>query len=71
MDGQLNRSLFGKLGTQLGSRAASIRSGILTMAGLALFTVAGFDYSRPAGLGAAAFSCLALDWYFSAPKAAR
>ena len=66
----MNRSLFGKLGQQLGNRAASIRSGVLTMGGLGLGVYAGFEYSRPLGIAAAAFACLALDWYFSAPKAA-
>lgn len=47
---------------KLGRHAASIRSGVLSIAGFGLLTAAAFTYTTWAGLTAAGVSCLLLDW---------
>lgn len=64
----MNRSLFGKLGRQLGSRATGIRSGILTLGGFAALTYAAFQWTFIAGWVAVGVSCLIADLYFDKAK---
>lgn len=66
----VNRSLFGKLGQQLASRAASIRSGILTLAGLGSLVAGAWTYGMVAGFVATGLSLLVLDLYWSAGEKA-
>lgn len=65
----MNRSLLGKIGRHLGSRAASIRSGVLTVGACGFGIAAGFEHSTWAGYVAVAVSLLTLDWFWSAEKA--
>lgn len=65
-----NRSLLGKLGQQLGSRAASLRSGILTLGGLGSLVAGAWSYGTVAGLVATGLSLLVLDVYWSATEKA-
>lgn len=47
---------------KLARHAASIRSGVLSIAGFGLLTAAAFTYTTWAGLTAAGVSCLLLDF---------
>lgn len=66
---RVNKSLFGQFGRYLGSRSASIRSGLLTLGGLGCFTAGAYQHSLWAGLVATGVSLLTLDWFWSAQKA--
>lgn len=61
----MNNSLLGKIGRQLGSRAASIRSGLLTLGGLGSLVAGAWSYGTVAGLVATGLSLLVLDLYWS------
>lgn len=54
----MTQSFVGKLARH----AASIRSGVLSVAGFGLLTAAAFTYTTWAGLTAAGISCLLLDF---------
>lgn len=64
----MNRSLLGKIGRHLGHRAAGIRSGVLTVAGLGCLVAAGWEHSTWAGYTATALALLAIDWFWSADR---
>lgn len=65
----MNSSLLGKIGRALGSRAAGIRSGVLTLGGLGLLTAGAFQYALWSGLVVAGIGLFTLDWFFSAERA--